>query len=280
MVGVLLLLLALFFFMVQLAFLLVPSIVDSQFEYIDNRAFYVINSVCALFLLLGCFLLLRLRKMGLAFGFSLFILFVGVNIYLIQGVNDSMTHHISRSPSGDHTLIVKHEKTENQAVYYRPYYKLLARPLERIVDMESEPQITWVTADVAAITYVHSSERITQFIATYGSRGGNTSYYNVVPEIQGLWQGEEIEVLVNTEGVTVREGGRAETFTHEQTIQYGTLAVGLTAPSGEARWTIALGEDFDFWSVDRQAPSGTLRLFEATMDEGEAVTLEIVEGEF
>lgn len=279
MIGVVLFLLALFFFVVQLAFIIVPSIVDVQFEYIDNRLFYVINSVCALFLLLACLVLLRLRKMGLAIGIGLFVIFVGVNIYLVQVVNDSMTHHIIHSPSDNHTLVLKYEEAENQAVYYRPYYKLLARPMERLVDMESEPQINWVTADVAAITYVHSNGNINQFIATYGSRGGRASYYNVVPEIQGHWQGDQSEVIVDTEGVTVIDGGRTETFTHDQTTQYGTLAAVLTTPSGETRWTIALGENFDFWSADRQAPSGTIRLYEATMEENEAVTLEIVEGE-
>src|SRR5699024_1336599 len=92
---------------------------------------------------------------------------------------------------------------------------------------KGEFQVKWLADDIAAVTYEANDNTMQQFIGTYGDRGSGRSYYYVGAEIHGRWQGENINLISDTEGITVIENGETELFEWERIQQFGTLAVVL-----------------------------------------------------
>ena len=162
--------------------------------------------------------------------------------------NQTVKNITSISPNWMHILSIKENIEKREIIYYRNYYSILALPKERLpFESRGEFQVEWLANDIAAVTYEAKDNTIQQFIATYGDRGSGSSYYYVGAEIHGHWQGENIKVISDTEGISVIQNDKMELFEWDNIQQFGTLAV-ILKKNNEAVWTISLNEDFEVHS--------------------------------
>ncbi|WP_163970432.1 hypothetical protein [Oceanobacillus halotolerans] len=270
-IGWILFLFAAGFFCLQLGYLFIHE--RFQVEYIDNRLFYIINILCVTCLGLAILLLLTLTKKWRWIGASVMVVFIVVNGVLLVTSNQEIKNITSLSPDFKHVLSIKENVKNGEAVYYRSYYGILARPKERLpYETDGEYNVEWLADDVAAVTYKAVDDTIQQFIGTYGDRGSGSSYYYVGAEIHGRWEGSDVSVVSNTEGISVTENGETELFEWENMEQFGTLAVVLKK-NNEAVWTISLNENFKVHSAASEPTVGNISLYKATMEENQPITL-------
>lgn len=272
-IGWLLFIVAVGFFCMQLGYLFVHE--RFEVEYFDNRLFYIINIIFIVCLFPAILLLVRLAKRYKITVASIVVVFIIAHVVLLVGSSKDMNHVTSVSPDFKHVLSIKENVDSGEAIYYRTYYGILARPKERLSGIAAgDFKVKWLVDDVAAVTY-QTADGIQQFIGTYGDRGSGRSYYYVGAEIHGKWQGENIEVVSNTEGITVKKGNKAETFSWANVEQFGTLAIVLKKTT-EAAWTISLNENFEVHSDASKPTVGTISLYKATMNKNEPITLRYV----
>ncbi|ASK64085.1 hypothetical protein CFK37_18960 [Virgibacillus phasianinus] len=270
-IGWILFLLAIAAFCVQLGFLYV----DAKFQatYIDNRLFYIINIFCIFSLVLAVLVLLRLTKRFKIVLTSIVVVFIVVQAVMLIGSNQEIKNITSVSPDWKHVLSIKENTETGNAVYYRSYYGILARPKEKLpYETSGEFKVEWLAKDVAAVTYKTADNTIQQYVGTYGDRGSGRSYYYVGAEIHGKWQGNNIEVISDTKGITVTENGESELFDWDSIHQFGTLAVVLKK-NDEAVWTISLNENFEVHSAASEKTVGTISLYKATMGDSQPIIL-------
>lgn len=269
--GWILFICALGLFCVQIGYLFVNA--KYQAEYIDDRLFYIINIACALCLALAIWFLLEINKAVKLVTLCVIILFIISSGGLLVKSNQEVNHITSLSPDWKHVLSIKENVESGDAIYYRSYYGILARPKERLHNqIDGEVKVEWLANDIAVLTYKIENQTVQQFIATYGDRGGGLAYYYVGAEIHGRWQFDDIEVESNTEGITVTENGTTDSFQWDDIVQFGTLAVVLMK-NNEAAWTLSLNEDFDVHSAANTAPTGTISLYKATLEKNKPYTL-------
>ncbi|WP_079529307.1 hypothetical protein [Halobacillus hunanensis] len=259
------------FFCLQAGYLLAHE--RFQVEYIDNRLFYIFNILCVICLFLAILLLLRLMKRLLLIVASVLGLFVIVQAVLLVDSNQVIKNITSISPDFEHVFSIKENVESGEAIYYRSYYGILARPKETLPnEIGGEYKVEWLADDIAAFTYKADDNTVQQFIGTYGDRGSGRSYYYVGPEIHGIWEGNNIEVISNTDGIFVTENGKTESFGWDNIVQFGTLAVVLKK-NNEAVWTISLDENFEVHSDASEQTVGNISLYKATMEMNQSTTL-------
>ncbi|AIF45246.1 hypothetical protein [Virgibacillus sp. SK37] len=266
-----LLLIALGFFCLQMGSLFVQARFDAS--YIDDRLFYILNMIIVICLVLSIWLLLKPAKkitISLTIIFALFVIANGV--LLVNRMEDTK-NILSVSPNWQHVLSIKQDVQTKEAVYYRSYYGILARPKERLpYEMDGEYQVEWLAKDVAAFTYKATDQSIQQFIATYGDRGSGTSYYYVGGQTHGVWQAKDTKVINDQEGISITHNGETEVFDWDHIEQFGTLAIVLKR-NNEATWTIALKENFEVHSDASRETVGNIALYKASLKESEPILL-------
>lgn len=276
MLGWLLFLIAIGFFCLQMGYFYVHA--RFQVEYIDNRIFYIVNIICIICLATAMMLLLKMTKKWFIIVASIVFLFTIVNATLLKQGNQQVKNVTSIAPDFKHVLSIKEDTIRQKAIYYRSYFKILARPKEKLPHQtDSKFKVKWLANDVAAVTYQTADGSLHQFIGTYGDRGGGTSYYYVAPEIQGKWKGENEDVISDTEGVSVTVNNKTTSYDWDHIQQFGTLAVVLINDEEEAEWTIALNEDFQVHSDGSIPQTGSISLYEATMKKNNSMVLDYVD---
>lgn len=269
-IGILFLLLALGLFGLQMGVLLIQSTI--HIEYIDYRLFYIVNILIVISLALSFYLLLSFTKMQKIILTSLLTIFVVVNVGLMISNQSEIKNVTSKSPDNKHIVSIKHNLSTNEAIYYRDYYWIFGRSMERLKNVaDEEIQFEWLANDVAAVTYQTTNEQIQQFVATFGYRS-TTSYYYVGAEIHGTWIGEGTEVISGPEGITITHKQKTELFDWDHIEQFGTLAIVLRE-NNEAKWTISLNENFEMHADSSKSTSGDITLYQATTGENEPVLL-------
>ena len=270
--GWLLFTLALMFFCFQMAYLYANK--TFQVEYVDDRIFYMINIVCVICLALAVIFLLNLTNKWKNIWITIASLFVIVNGVLLIVNNQEIKNVINISPNYKHVISLKTNTNTGNTTYYRNYYGILARPKEKLAyEAVGDFKIDWITDDIGAVTYQATDNHVHQFIATYGTRSDDNSYYNISPQIRGSWQGENVEVISDEKGITVVYDGKTELFEHDHVVQFGTIAVVLTR-GNEAAWTIALNKNLKIDTAENNQPTGDISLYKATMDETEPILLQ------
>ncbi|MEK3907774.1 hypothetical protein [Oceanobacillus sp. FSL K6-0127] len=269
--GWMLFLVAIGFFCMQIGYLVLHE--RFQVEYVDNRLFYIINIVCLVCLTLAILLLLQsTRKFIMSISSISALLIIG-HVFLLISSNNEIKNITSISPDWKHVLSIKENMESGEAIYYRSYYGILARPKEVLPEQTiGEYQVEWLAEDVGAVTYKAANNTTQQFIATYGDRGSGISYYYVGAQTHGNWQGDNVELVSGPEGITVTENGEAEIFQWDDIHQFGTLAIVLKK-NGEAAWTIALHENFQVDTGTIEANDGNILLYKATMENAEPIVL-------
>jgi hypothetical protein len=264
-------LLAIGFFCLQIGYLFIHRFF--QVEYIDNQLFFIINSLCFFFITLSLLLLLALTRKMIWIVSGAAILFFIVNGILLIESSRNITNITSISPDWKHVFVIKKNSAMEETVYYRSYYGIFCRPKEVIpYKTDGRYKIKWLANDIVALTYMGANDKIQQFIGTYGDRGGGRSYYYVSAEIHGQWQAGHTKVVSGTKGISVTEDGATELFEWDRIVQVGTLAVVLKR-NDQAVWTLSLNEDFEVHSDASEPITGTIRLYRATMENNQPLTL-------
>lgn len=100
------------------------------------------------------------------------------------------------------------------------------------------------------------------------------SYYYVGAEIHGVWQGDNIKVVTNSEGISVTENNRTERFEWKNIQQFGTLAIVLRK-NNEAVWTISLNENFVVHAYSSKPTVGNISIYKASMGKNQPLTLHL-----
>ncbi|MGM8363931.1 hypothetical protein ACLIBG_00485 [Virgibacillus sp. W0181] len=270
-VGWILFLFAIGLFCLQMGYLFVHERVEV--EYIDNRLFYIINIMCAICLYISILLLLSLTRRFKLIGVVAVGMFIIVHAVLLVDSNKEIKNIISVSPDFKHVFSIKEHVDSGESVYYRSYYGILGRPKETLpYEIDGKHQVEWLANDVAAFTYQTAEDTIQQFVGTYGDRKNGLSYYYVGAEIHGEWQGDNVKVVSEQEGISITENNKTELFAWDDIQQFGTLAIVLVSDN-EAGWIISLNEDFVVHSDVSKPTTGSLSLYKATMEENEPLTL-------
>lgn len=274
-VGWTLFLIAIGFFCLQMGFLFLH--VRYQVEYIDNRIFYMINILLVACLAVALLVLLKLKNSHQVIIASIGVIFYLTNIVLLENSNQQIRNITSISPSLSKIFSVKENVQSGEAIYYRPYYGILARPKEVLENkINGNDKVKWLAKDVAVLTYKDKNGDIQQFVGTYGDRKGGLSYYYVGAEIHGVWQGDNVTVTSGPDGINVTVGNESELFSWENLEQFGTLAIVLKRDN-EAAWTIALKENFEVHSDASKPTVGNISLYKAIMEENQPVILNYID---
>lgn len=241
-------------------------------EYVDQRLFYMLNIICVICLFLGCYLSFKITKRVKQISMTIVIIFVLLHVGLLIDSHRKVKHVIRSSPDFNHVLIIKENVENHHAVYYRNLYGIFSRPHTSLPGHTvGEFKVDWLANDVAVVTYVTDDDMIQQFIGTYGDRSDGHAYYYVGAEITGYWQGDQYEVISDTEGITVTTHGEKELFTWENVEQFGTLAIVLKKDNN-AIWTIALNENFVV--QEEASQTGHISLYQATMEKNQPIILQ------
>jgi len=245
-----------------------------QVEYIDHRLFYMINIFCVAFAVLAILLLFKLKKNWKRIGAGAVAAFFILNGVMLAADSKEVNTITSISPDFKHVLSIKENTESGEAIYNRSYYLILGRPKEKLpYETVGEFKVEWLEDDIAAVTYKTEDNSIQQFIGTYGDRGSGRSYYNVGPEIQGIWQGDNIEVISNTEGISVTESNHTELFEWDEIEQFGTLAIVLKR-NDAAVWTIGLNKNFEVHADASKPTVGNITIYKATMEKNKPIILQ------
>lgn len=263
--GGLLFLIAISLFAIQVGFLILQD--RLQMEYIDNRLFYLINILIVICLLLGSMLLFAFTKRFKTIGASIVGIFIIINIVLLFQSNTEIKNIISISPDYKHVFSIKNDLNLDEAIYYRSYYGIVARPKEKIATaVRDDYDVEWLTNDIAAFTYETKENKVQAFVGTYGDRNQGLGYYNVGPEIQGVWETEYVKVVSDPEGILITEDGDKSMFEWDEIEQFGTLAIVLEK-NQEAAWVIGLNENFEVQSDSLAQQTGRISLYKTTSKE-------------
>ncbi|NMD70954.1 hypothetical protein HHO41_11675 [Bacillus sp. DNRA2] len=269
--GWLCFIIALGFFCLQMGYLLLH--VKYQIEYVDNRLFYGINILIVIFLALSLFLLLTIKKNGKRFGAAFAILFITLNLVLLFIYDGKIKNVIDISPDFKHVFSLKIERSTGKSVYYRTYYGVFGRAKATLpFETTYSHKVLWLTNDTAAFTYKAKDQTIHQYIGTFGDRGGGNSYYNVGPQLQGTWAGKNVRIDCLPGGLTITQNGKSQAYEWKNIVQFGTLAVVLLE-NNQAKWTIALAENFKVNTAAITPQTGDIILYKATMDDNKPIVL-------
>lgn len=269
--GWLLCLIATVLFIGQLGFLLLHD--RFRVEYIDDRLYYLFAILFALSLCAALFLLFRFKWKGtlLVGGFA--IIFLVPHVWLLVTDEKAGNTITSISPDFRQVFSIKGNPSLAEATYFRSYLRILGRPKEALQDMSADAHhVAWLTNDIAVLTYQARNGSIQQFIGTYGDRGSGVSYYNVGPEMHGVWEGEDVEVISSPDGMEVTVNQKTENFAWDELEQFGTIAIVLKK-DGAAAWTIALDEDFHVDPNGTKEKTDQIILYEAALEKAKPYTL-------
>lgn len=269
--GWLLFLMAMGLFCIQMGYLLLHN--RLQMEYIDHRLFYIINLMIVICLFVGLILLFTLKRKFIGIGASILGLFIILNITLLIQSNQETSGIVSVSPDFKHVFSINNDLKQDEAIYYKSYYGIFARPKERLsVAITDDYDVKWLANDVAVFTYRTINNNVQAFVGTYGDRKQGISYYDVGAEMQGVWQKGDVKVESSPEGIQVVDHGEASLFEWSEVKQFGTLAIVLEKKQ-EANWVIALNEDIKLHSNSTEPPTGSISLYKTTMGSDELYRL-------
>src|SRR5699024_9653286 len=151
-IGWILFLLTIGFLCLQMGYLFVHA--RFQIEYIDNRLFYIINIFCVICLSFAVLLLLQLTKKFKLISASIVLICISVQVLVLVSDNQEIRHITSVSADVQHVVSIKENLEPGDAVYYRSYYGIRARPTEKFpYEPLGEFTVEWLAHDVAAVTY-------------------------------------------------------------------------------------------------------------------------------
>jgi hypothetical protein len=274
-IGCLLFILSIILFIFQMGYLFLHA--AYTLEYIDNRLFYVVNILITAGMTASIFLLFSIPKTWKIISSVTAIILILLQGGLILNHDQQTKQIVSFSPDMKNQFVLKEDRKTGEAVYYRAYFRIFARPKEVLpYETQGKFKLKWLENDIAALTYRASDNSIHQYIGTYGARDSGISHSYVGPTIQGQWEGNDARIDSRPEGISINYNGKSGQYSWDNVVQFGTIAIVLMK-AGEAEWTIGLNENFQSHSNDPKPPSGEITLYRASMDHVEPVKLTFME---
>ncbi|MCR8849308.1 hypothetical protein NQ095_12880 [Rossellomorea sp. SC111] len=275
-IGRLLFILSIILFIFQMGYLFLND--TYNLEYIDNRLFYVVNTLIVAGMAASIFLLFIIPKTWKIISSVTAVILILLQGGLILNHGQQTKQIVSFSPDMKNQFVLKEDRKTGEAVYYRTYYRFFARPKEVLpYETQGKFKLKWLENDIATLTYRASDNSIHQYIGTYGARDSGISYTYVGPTIQGQWKGNDARIDCTPKGISIDYNGKSgQYYDWDNVVQFGTIAIVLMR-DGEAEWTIGLNEHFQSHSNDPKPPSGEITLYRASMDRVEPVRLTFIE---
>lgn len=247
----------------------------------------VMTGAAVVFLWLGGVCIRRLRhiwKKGCVMTAAAILLITGIAVCVVS--RPEGREIISISPDASNIMRLK-LKEDGSAVLYRQRGILFAAQSDTFpFTVKDSIKIQWLEDDVCAMTYESPDDKdVHQYVATYGDRGSGISYYYVFSMVHGTWAAEDDRgnyTLEVTEGpgagITVHTPEGTKSYTADQCLQYGTLA--LVFPREDPQWTLVMNRDCVLDENDAGIEDGgTLTLCRVDMDKTAPLTLGKSSGE-
>ena len=161
-------------------------------EYISKWVPYFLNGMVIFFLWFGGLLVKKLRPVWKSktcrWIFSL-LLFSGIAV--CRFLAPVQKEIIRISPDFSEVLCLKIDES-GRAVFYRQRSGIFASQADVFpFTVKENVKVQWLEDDVCTLTYESTEDDdVHQYVATYGARDGNESYYYVINEVYGTWLSE------------------------------------------------------------------------------------------
>ena len=216
----------------QLVYLLVLK--PRNYEYVLDILSYIINELIIISATLISILIIKKSKIKNIITYILFAILTIINLVFMfnTGLNNKCI--LSFSSNFSNGLVLKQNKeTGLTTLYNNPKVFLFATPKEELPQtIEASIKHQWITKDTCSLTYKDKNNITREFVVTYGSREGQSSYYHIASSFLGTWnQSESTEgpskIYVDSKGITICEDDKNILFEYDDCIQYGITTLVL-----------------------------------------------------
>lgn len=250
------------------------------YEYIIDNMYYIINEMILLSAMLIVVLCIKKNKVKDIITYNLFVFLTIINLAFMvrNGFQNKSILSVSKNFSNE--LVLKVEtSTGKTTIYHQNKFYLFAKAKEEFpYETMGNIKYQWITNDVCSITYRDKDNKIREYVSTYGDRGSETSYYQVITALSGQWQvqnqyGSDTQFTVDSKGITIKSKGKTELFEQVGCKQFGTTALVLYHKE-IPKYVIALNEDC---KIEEKTgliqKGGTVTLQEVSMEKTRGETL-------
>ncbi len=216
----------------QLVYLFVLK--PRNYEYVLDILSYIINELIIISATLISILIIKKSKIKNIITYILFAILTIINLVFMfnTGLNNKCI--LSFSSNFSNGLVLKQNKeTGLTTLYNNPKVFLFATPKEELPQtIEASIKHQWITKDTCSLTYKDKNNITREFVVTYGSREGQSSYYHIASSFLGTWnQSESTEgpskIYVDSKGITICEDDKNILFEYDDCIQYGITTLVL-----------------------------------------------------
>ena len=216
----------------QLVYLFVLK--PRNYEYVLDILSYIINELIIISATLISILIIKKSKIKNIITYILFAILTIINLVFMfnTGLNNKCI--LSFSSNFSNGLVLKQNKeTGLTTLYNNPKVFLFATPKEELPQtIEASIKHQWITKDTCSLTYKDKNNITREFVVTYGSREGQSSYYHIASSFLGTWNQSELtegpsKIYVDSKGITICEDDENILFEYDDCIQYGITTLVL-----------------------------------------------------
>lgn len=217
---------------IQLVYLFVLK--PRNYEYVLDILSYIINELIIISATLISILIIKKSKIKNIITYILFAILTIINLVFMfnTGLNNKCI--LSFSSNFSNGLVLKQNKeTGLTTLYNNPKVFLFATPKEELPQtIEASIKHQWITKDTCSLTYKDKNNITREFVVTYGSREGQSSYYHIASSFLGTWNQSELtegpsKIYVDSKGITICEDDKNILFEYDDCIQYGITTLVL-----------------------------------------------------
>lgn len=215
----------------QLVYLFVLK--PRNYEYVLDILYYIINELIIITATLISILIIKKSKIKNIITYILFAILTIINLVFMfnTGLNNKCI--LSFSSNFSNGLVLKQNKETGLTTLYNPKVFLFATPKEELPQtIEGSIKHQWITKDTCSLTYKDKNNITREFVVTYGSREGQSSYYHIASSFLGTWNQSELtegpsKIYVDSKGITICEDDENILFEYDDCIQYGITTLVL-----------------------------------------------------
>lgn len=220
-----------------------------NYEYVIDSLFYIVNELILLSGAILSILVLKKNKIKNIVTYILFTILTIINLIFMfhNGFKNDCT--LSFSNNFSNGLVLKQNKETGLAtLYYSPRFFIFATPNEELpYIIEGEIKHQWLTNDICNLTYIDKDKTLRDYVVTYDSRDGVSSYYYITSSLPGTWQTTDFyegpdKIYVDSKGITICEDEKSTLFEYDNCVQYGLTSLVLYN-NDKPQYVIAFNED-------------------------------------
>ena len=217
---------------IQLVYLFVLK--PRNYEYVLDILYYIINELIIISATLISILIIKKSKIKNIITYILLTILTIINLVFMfnTGLNNKCI--LSFSSNLSNGLVLKQNKeTGLTTLYNNPKVFLFATSKEELPQtIEGSIKHQWITKDTCSLTYKDKNNITREFVVTYGSREGQSSYYHIASSFLGTWNQSELtegpsKIYVDSKGITICEDDENILFEYDDCIQYGITTLVL-----------------------------------------------------